>query len=261
MRLAPTGLLGPALLDFSTSVDINVAATGYNNAYGDIRPGTPLLASGTDFDLTANVSNWGEADLVYVTSQQAAVVLPGTLVVIDKNWRISPTGASEANTGRPVAVALTAFQIGSVTEQGGWMLRRGICPVRYAVAATAGRVFGGTAGQATPTAAAGVQISNAICLTGSAATFTRSGVTRSGSSMVKFGNVGGMFVGQAISGTGIPASSVISAINPDGVSVIIGSAVGTPVNATATGTVTVTLTNTGYGICKVSYPAFQTQIT
>lgn len=114
---------------------------------------------------------------------------------------------------------------------------------------------------ATPTAAAGVQILNARCLIAAAATFTRQGTTRSGSSRVRFGNVGGMFVGQAISGTGIPASSVISAIDSDGTSVIIGSAVGTPVNATASGTVTVTMTNTGFGICQVDSPTFQSQIT
>jgi murein DD-endopeptidase MepM/ murein hydrolase activator NlpD len=70
-----------------------------------------------------------------------------------------------------------------------------------------------------------------------------------------------MYPGQAISGTGIPASSVISSLDASGTDIIIGSAVGTPVNATATGTVTATLTNTGYGIVQVLSPTFQSQIT
>jgi hypothetical protein len=250
MRLAPIDVLGPKLLDFSTSSDVK-----------NFGLGTPIQAAGTDYDTTSNVANWGVAELVYVSSVGAAAIIPGTLVVLDKNFRITATAASEANTGRPVYVVLTAFQIGSTTEQYGWVLRKGICPIKYAVAATVGAVYGGTAGLATPTAAAGVQILNARCLIAAVSTFTRSGKTQTGSSRVRFSNVGGMYVGQAISGTGIPASSVISAIDSNGTDVIIGSAIGTPVAATGTASVTVTLTNTGYGICQVDSPTFQSQIT
>ena len=251
MRLAPITLLGPKLLDFSTSDDVQEMALG-----------TVVEAAGTDYDTTANVANWGIAEVVYVANASVAI-LPGTICVIDKNFRVvaSAAAATEANTGKPLYVALTNFAAGSSTVQYGWVLRRGIAPVRYAVAATTGRVFAGTAGLATPTAAAGVQILNAACLIAAASTFTRTGRTQSGSSRVEFSNVAGMYVGQAISGTGIPASSVISAIDPDGRGVTIGSAVGTAVNATATGSVTVTLTNTGFGICQLSLPAFQGQIT
>lgn len=248
MRLAPIALAAPRALDFSVSDDVQEMALG-----------SIVEAQGTDYDTTANVANWGMAELVYVCNASSAV-LPGTLVVIDKNFRIAATAASEANTGKPVFVALTNFAAGSTTLQYGWVLRRGVAPVRYSVAATAGRVFGGTAGLATPTAANGVQILNAQCLIAAASTFTRAGVTRSGSTRVKFANVAGMYPGQAISGTGIPASSVISAIGSDGVSVIIGSAVGTPVAATATGQATMTMTNTGYGIVQCDYPHFQGQI-
>lgn len=250
MRLALLDVVGPRLLDFSVSDDVQEMARG-----------TMSQAAGTDFDTTANVSNWGACEIMYASSVGAAVVLPGTLVVLDKNFRITPTAASEANSGRPVYVALTNFQIGSTTEQFGWILRAGMCPVRYSVAATAGPVYGGTAGLATPTPAIGVQILNARCITAAVATFTRAAVTRNGSSQVKMGNVGGVFVGQAVSGTGIPASSVVSAINPDGTSFIIGSAIGTPVVATATGNPTLTFTNTGYGICQIDRPTFQSQIT
>lgn len=249
MRLSPITSLGPRLLDFSVSDDVQEWALG-----------TPLSATSSDYDTTANVANWGAAELVYVANASVAI-LPGTLVVMDKNFRVVATAASEANSGKPVYVAVTNFAAGSTTVQYGWVLRRGVAPVRYSVAATVGRVFGGTAGVATPTAAAGVQILNALCTIAAASTFTRSGTTRTGSSLVRFSSVAGMYPGQAISGTGIPASSVISSIDPSGNGVIIGSAVGTPVSATASATVTCTMTNTGFGIVHLDNPVFQSQIT
>lgn len=251
MRLAPINVTGPRLLDFSVSDDVQRMALG-----------TTIEATGTDYDTTANVANWGLAELVMVANVSVAI-LPGTICVIDKNFRVvaSAAAATEANTGKPLYVAITNFAAGSTTPQYGWVMRRGIAPVRTSVAATAGRVFAGTAGTITPTAAAGVQILNMQCLIAGASTFTRSGKTRTGSSRVEFSNVGGMYVGQAISGTGIPASSVISSIDPDGTGVSIGSAVGTLVTATASATVTCTLTNTGFGICQFDAPFFQGQIT
>lgn len=251
MRLAPVNYTGPRLLDFSVSDEVQRVALG-----------TIVEATGTDYDTTSNVANWGLAELVMVANASVAI-LPGTVVVIDKNFRVvaSAAAASEANTGKPLYVAVTNFAVGSTTVQYGWVMRKGVAPVRTSVAATAGRVFAGSAGTITPTAAAGVQINNMQCLIAGASTFTRSGKTRTGSSEVKFSNVGGMYVGQAISGTGIPSSSVISSIDPDGNTVNVGSAVGTLVVATASATVTCTMTNTGFGICQFDAPFFQGQIT
>lgn len=252
MRMAPMSALAGKLLDFSLSSDVRVH-----------QPGMVMDAAGTDYSTTANVSNWGAAELMYVSSNGAAVLIPGTMVQIDKDFRITATAAaaSEVNLGKPLYVTLTNFAIGSTTEQYGWVLRRGICPVLFSVAATVGAVYLGTAGKLTPTLQAGGQLLNARTLIAAVSTFTRTGATLSGSSIVKFANVAGMYVGQAISGTGIPASSVISAINPDGTSVLIGSAIGTLVTATATGSVTVTLTNTGYGIVQLDRAFSQGNIT
>lgn len=249
MRLAPVDILAPRLLDFSTSDDVKEMALG-----------TLIVAAGTDYDTTANVANWGICELVYVSNNSVAIT-PGTVIALDKNFRALATAAaaSEINKARPLFIALTNFAVGSTTEQYGWALRSGICPVQFSVAATAGAVYFGTAGKLTPTATNGGQILNAVTLIAGASTFTRSGTTRSGSSIVKFPNVGGMYVGQAISGTGIPASWVISAIGSNGLDVYIGSAIGTLVTATASGTVTVTLTNTNYGIVQVDRPVGQSQ--
>src|SRR5580765_6281219 len=146
MRLAPLGQATPRLLDFSTS-----------DSELKWQRGTILSATATDINFSSGVPNWGEAELIYVGYIGAAVVLPGTLCSMVANFRFNVTAvaATVANTGAPVYVALTNFQAGNTTTQYGWLLRSGVCPVRYAVAATTGRMFAGTAGLATPTAAAG----------------------------------------------------------------------------------------------------------
>ena len=254
MRLAPIGIVGPALLNFDTSVD--------DGDYHDMALGTVTEAVGTSYETTANVANWGNAELVWVENVSVAIT-PGTVCVMDKNFRVvaSAAAASQVNTGQPVYIALTNFAAGSTTAQHGWVLRKGICPVQFSVAATTGRVYAGTAGKLTPTQANGAQLLNATTLIAGASTFTRSCSTLSGSSRVTFANQNGMYIGQAISGTGIPASSVISSLDPDGRTVVIGSAIGTAVNATATGLVTATMTNTGYGIVQIENGCcFQTQV-
>lgn len=250
MRLAPMDNISPALLDFSSSHEER-----------KFNLGAILHAVGTDYDTTANVANWGQAELIYVANADVAIT-PGTVVTIDKNFRVtaSAAAASMVNTGQGVAIALTNFAAGSTTVQYGWVLRRGTCPAQFSVAATAGAVYCGTAGKLTPTAANGAQLLNARTLIAGAATFTRTGKTKSGSSRVEFANVAGMYPGQAISGTGIPANSVISSVDPDGRGVLIGSAIGALVTATATGSVTCTMTNTGYGIVHISYPVVQSQV-
>ena len=249
MRLTPIGALGPRLLDFGVSDSTQRMAVG-----------TPLLAAGTDFSTTASVPNWGECELVYVRYASATVIDPGRLLHVDKNFTILDM-PNTANTGRPVLVALSRFTAGDTNVQYGWAIRAGICPVQYSVAATTGAVYFAAAGQATPTLTAGKQILNATCLIAAAGSFTRTVQTLNGSSKVRMSNVAGVFVGQAISGTGIPASSVVSAIDPSGTAVTIGSAVGTPVAATATGSVTGTFTHTGFGICQLDRAFVQGNIT
>ena len=64
-------------------------------------------------------------------------------------------------------------------------------------------------------------------------------------------------------GTGVPASTVVAKLDPDGRTVYTGSAVGTlgDKNSTATGSITLTGTWTGYSVCQIAYPFSQGQIT
>lgn len=242
MRLAPlTGLVG-SQLDFSGSHDSARANVG-----------APLLAAPIDgVDTGTNVPNWGVCELVYVRYASATVIDPGRLVHVDKNFTILDM-PNTANTGRPVYVTLSRFTAGDVTTQYGWVLRSGIAPVQYSVAATAGAVYFAAAGQATPTLTAGKQLLNATCLIAAASAFTRSGTTTNGSTKVTIPRTNGIFYGVTVSGTGVPASSEVTEIGTD--FFVMSEA------ATATGTVTLTFTPTGFGICEVNRAFVQGNIT
>jgi hypothetical protein len=253
MRLAPIGAVSGALLDFSTSVD--VPTTGYSGGEASqFTPGALIHAAPTDgVDTGTNVPNWGVCELLWVLNSSTAIT-PGKLVALDKDFNIVVNPVT-ANTGRPVYVALTSFAAGSTTRQGGWVLRSGIAPVSYSVAATAGPVYQGTAGNATPTAANGLQINNSTCLIAAASAFTRAGcTTQNGGLFLKMPRVNGCFIGQAVSGTGIAASSTVSSIDPGGLGVTLNNAM------TATGTVTATFTPTGFGIVHLDRPFVQGQV-
>ena len=252
MRLSPIGAVTGTLLNFDASEDYTQTGGG-TSGYTGIAPGTVIHAAPTDGVITtASVPNWGVCELVYALNTSATTFLPGKVVTMDKNFAIAEV-ASTAGMGKPVWVTMTNFSAGNVTPQGGWVIRSGVCPVTFSVAATAGAVYVGTAGNATPTAANGKQILNAVTLIAASGSFTRSVTTQTGKTTA------GVFVGQAISGTGIPASSVVSSIDPGGTGVYIGSAVGTLVTATASGTVTGTFTHTGYGIVQIDRPFTQGQ--
>lgn len=258
MRLSPIGAVTGTLLNFDASEDYTQTGGG-TSGYTGIAPGTVIHAAPTDGVITtASVPNWGVCELVYALNTSATTFLPGKVVTMDKNFAIAEV-ASTAGMGKPVWVTMTNFSAGNVTPQGGWVIRSGVCPVTFSVAATAGAVYVGTAGNATPTAANGKQILNAVTLIAASGSFTRSVTTQTGKSFVLTGTTAGVFVGQAISGTGIPASSVVSSIDPGGTGVYIGSAVGTLVTATASGTVTGTFTHTGYGIVQIDRPFTQGQ--
>lgn len=245
MRLAPISSIVGTLLDFGSS----------DSDSSQFNLGATLMAAPTDgVDTGTNVPNWGLCELQFVRYASATVIDPGRLLHVDKNFTILDM-PNTANTGRPVVVALSRFAAGDVTTQYGWVIRAGICPVQYSVAATAGAVYFAAAGQATPTLTAGKQLLNATCLIAAASAFTRSITTLNGSNKVKVSRTNGMFYGLTVSGTGVPASSEITAIDPSGTEFTMSEV------ATATGTVTGTFTPTGFGICQIDRAFVQGNIT
>jgi len=73
----------------------------------------------------------------------------------------------------------------------------------------------------------------------------------------------GAFLGGALSGTGIPASTLVAKLGSDGKTIYMGSAIGTTGDklATATGSVTVTVTYTGYGSGVLDHPSCMQIVT
>lgn len=243
MRLAPINSLVGSLLDFSASTDS-----------AEYTLGTHLMAAPTDgVDTGTNVPNWGMSELVYVRSTAAGTFALGRLVHVDKDFTIADA-PNTAGTGKHAYVVLTAFSAGSTTTQYGWVMRAGIAPVQYAVAATTGLIYIGGAGQATPTQAAGKQLLNCSCTIAAASAFTRSIKTQNGSTRVQIARSNGLFPGQAVSGTGVPGGATVSSVDPSGTSFVLSAA------ATATGSVTGTFTPTGYGIVHFDRPFVQGQI-
>lgn len=253
MRLAPISLVTGSLIDFSPSDAYVLTGASGTSGFTGIAPGTVIEAAPTDgIDTGTNVPNAIGSEVMWVLNTSSSTFGVGRWVHIDKNGAILDVPAT-ANTGRPCYVCLTAFTAGNVTTQGGWVMRKGICPALFSVAATTGAVYQGTAGNATPTAANGRQILNATTLIAAASAFTRSVQTLSGSATVRMSRVNGIFPGIAISGTGIPGGATVTAVDPSGTSVTISA------NATATGTVTGTFTPTGFGIVHIDNPFIQGQ--
>ena len=120
---------------------------------------------------------------------------------------------------------------------------------------TVGAVYGGTAGVATPTPAAGRQILNATITVAGTGAFTRTVRTRNGRPQVEINDVSGLFPGMAISGTGIPGGATVLTIDN------AGNAFNLSANATASASVTGTFTHTGFGIVQMDAPFVQGQIT
>jgi hypothetical protein len=240
MRLAPISGLVKGLLDFQGSVDTPI-----------VNVGTLILAAPTDgVDTGTNVPNWGQCELLYVKNVSTAIT-PGILVVLDKDFNAT-AAPSTAGLGKSLYVTLTSFALGSTTPQYGWVMVSGVAPIQTSVAATTGLVYIGTAGVITPTQANGKQVLNAACTIAAASAFTRTIQTANGSKRIGVSRVNGIFIGQAITGTGI--SSTVASIDPG------GNAFYTAAAATATGSVTGTFTPTGYGIVQLSRPFAQGQV-
>ncbi len=193
---------------------------------------------------------WGFGDFIYL--QSAAAIPLGTALIWSAAF-VAAVNPTTANTGRPVGFCRETV---SATGQFFWAQIGGTCPV-LAPSAAAGPLYQSstTAGTLTTTAATGRQILNANCITAAAGTVVKVGQQRNGDTRILFSNTDGFFVGQALTGTGVGASAVISSIDPNQ-RLIIAS-----VASTATNSTNITATNTGFGVAQLNSPFVQGQIT
>lgn len=200
---------------------------------------------------------WGLGTFMYVKSADA--ILKGSLVMWDESYN----GAllpSTALQGFPFGVAMAPMASGVY----GWVQLEGRAVYKTNATVAADTAIAVAAAGIAGTLAAGkqlVNVRNRIAATGTK-TFTVS--TQSGTNVLYATNgYDGAFLGMALSGTGIPASTVVAGLDPDGKRIYTGSAIGTfgDKNSTATGSITLTGTYTGYGSGVINNPFAQGAIT
>lgn len=199
--------------------------------------------------VTAVDPYWGAGKFMYVESD--AAILKGSLVAWDETYKgvLLPSAVTQ---GFPWGVAMAPMADGTF----GWIQLEGRAVYKTnATVAADGVVAVAAAGilGATATGKQLIGVRNRVSATG---TKTLTATTGTGSYVLKTNGYDGWFIGMALSGAGIPASTVVAKLDSDGQTVYMGSAIGTVGDkvATATGTITATGTYTGYGSGMINNP-------
>ena len=198
---------------------------------------------------------WGLGEFVYVKSNDA--ILKGSLVAINGTYN-GVLLASTAGLGFPFGVAMAPMASGTF----GWLQVAGLAVYKTNATVAADVAVAVAAAGIAGTLAAGKQlmgVRNTVAATG---TKTVTAGTVNGTGVLTTGGYDGFFIGMALSGTGIPASTVVARLDADGRTIYTGSAIETlgDKNSTATGSITLTGTYTGFGQGFIMSPHSQGQI-
>lgn len=195
---------------------------------------------------------WGYGEFMYIKSNDA--IIKGSLVIVGTFPTFLGTLLpSTASLGAPFGVAMAPMASGTY----GWIQISGCAVYKTSATVAADAAVGiGSAGMigAYSTAKGMVNVHN---LKAATATTTVTAGTTTGTGVLTTGGYDGFFLGMALSGTGIPASTVVAGLSSDGRTILTGSAIGTfgDKNSTATGSITLTGTYTGYGAGMIMRPS------
>tara|TARA_A100001391_G_scaffold203677_1_gene196704 strand:- start:1584 stop:2315 length:732 start_codon:yes stop_codon:yes gene_type:complete len=210
--------------------------------------------------LGANDPYWGGQEVVYLAIPASTPLVTGTPVVWDVANSVIAV-PNTANLGMPLALSLNAVPT-STSVQYSWFVIEGRTVAASNASVAAASPIGIAAAGRLGANTAGKQVLNARVNAAATTTVVKTNVaTQSGSPLLRTsqGNTDGWFVGVVVTGTGIPASTTIIAIDPDNRTVTMSA------NATATGNVTVTGTyNDGtifYNVVTIDRPFAQGAIT
>ena len=208
-------------------------------------------------EVTAVDPFWGAGTFLYVKSQ--AAILKGSVCMWDEVFAADLL-PSTVTQGFAFGVAMAPMASGTY----GWLQVCGRAVYKTNATVAADGVLAIAAAGILGATATGKQvlgIRNRISATG---TKTVSVTTQNGTGVL-FAPQGydGLFLGMALSGTGIPASTVVAALDPDGKRIYTGSAIGTlgDKNSTATGNITLTGTYTGFGSGVINRPSCMQIVT
>jgi hypothetical protein len=199
---------------------------------------------------------WGAGKFMYIKSNDA--ILKGSLVMWDEIYQ----GALLPSTtlqGFPFGVAMAPMASGVF----GWIQLEGRAVYKTNATVAADAAVAVAAAGIAGTNAAGKQLVNVRNRVAATGTKTFSvGTVNNSSVLTTVAGYDGAFLGMALSGTGVPASTVVAALDADGRRIYMGSAIGTIDKvATATGGITLTGTYTGFGSGMINNPFAQGAIT
>ena len=198
---------------------------------------------------------WGTGEFIYIKSNDA--ILKGSLVTWDEAYlgTLLPTTAGQ---GFQFGVAMAPMASGVY----GWVQIAGRCVYKTNATVAADTAVAVAAAGIAGTLAAGKQLLNTRNRISATGTKTFTALTYNGLGYVDVnGGYDGAFLGMALSGTGIPGSTVVAGLDPNGKRILLGSAIGTfDKTATASGSITLTGTYTGYGSAIINRPFAQGQI-
>lgn len=201
---------------------------------------------------------YGGQELIYLAVPTSTALKVGHAVTWDINNQIVAL-PNTAGQGVPVALSLNAVASDASNVQYSWFVIEGQTLAWSNASVAAAALIGVAAAGQLGAVANGKEIVNTRVAAAATTTVAKTNTsTQSGSTVIKVTNTDGWFVGIALSGTGIAASTVVTAIDPDNRTVTMNNA------ATATGGVTVTGTrNDGtnfFNVVTIDRPFAQGQV-
>lgn len=218
----------------------------------DTTPRQPL-----GMTVTAVDPFWGAGKFIYVKSN--AAILKGSVCMWDETFGadLLPSAVTQ---GFCFGIAMAPIPSGSY----GWIQTEGRAVYKTNATVAADGVLAIAAAGILGATATGKQvlgIRNRISATGTK-TLTVNQITGSGKLYAPAG-YDGVFLGMALSGSNIPASTVAAGLDPDGRTIYMGSAIGTTTDklATGTGSITLTGTYTGFGSGVINNPTCMQIVT
>lgn len=199
---------------------------------------------------------WGAGTFMYCKSADA--VLKGSAVMWDEVFGLTLL-PSAVTQGFPFGIAMAPMAAGTY----GWIQLEGRAVYKTNATVAADGVLAVAAAGILGATATGKQVLNIRNRIAATGTKTVTAATQSGNGVLQTNGYDGFFLGMALSGTGIPASTVVAALDPDGKRIYTGSAIGTAgdKNSTATGSITLTGTYTGYGSGMINNPSCMQIVT
>ena len=234
--------------NFNTAVEVAQSASGY----------VPLVPLGTIQSLVDPYWGGGEAIRLRIPAGTAAIPVGGGAVC-------SATFAyaavpNTANLGQPMYFAVNAVPLNASFDQFAWFYIAGTFPAYSSASVAINAPIGIVAAGQLGANSAGKQILNAKVNAAATTTVVKANCsTRAGSPIVQVPNTDGWFVGLAVTGTGIPATTTILSIDASGTLVTLSN------NATAAGSVSLTGTYTAtanfWNVLTANRPFAQGAIT